>query len=106
LSEARAQVAGLTANEEVVVLAKRQAEDIVAQANNEAIGIRNDADSYAISVLARLEDELVRLTAQARNGRAMMERAGQDDAWSDQSAAPAGNGYENMSDAGAASRRP
>ncbi len=46
----------------------RRAEQIVAQARNEAENIRADADDYAMNSLTQLQDELDRISNQVVNG--------------------------------------
>ena len=48
--------------------AARRAEQIVAQARNEAENIRGDADDYAMNSLTQLQDELERISNQVANG--------------------------------------
>jgi vacuolar-type H+-ATPase subunit H len=78
LVSARDQVASLVSTNDVVVAANQEAEEILASARAHAEEIQNEADAYAIDVLARLEGELQRIIAQARKGRALLERNGQE----------------------------
>ncbi|HSO11565.1 MAG TPA: hypothetical protein VLT51_04270 [Anaerolineales bacterium] len=48
--------------------ASRRAEQIIAQARNEAENIRSDADDYAMTSLTQLQDELERISNQVANG--------------------------------------
>ena len=48
--------------------ASRRADQILAQARNEAENIRADADDYAMNSLIQLQEELERLTNQVSNG--------------------------------------
>ena len=48
--------------------ASRRADQILAQARNEAEDIRADADDYAMNSLLQLQEELERLTNQVSNG--------------------------------------
>ena len=48
--------------------ASKRAEQIVAQARNEAEGIRADADDYVVDSLTQLQAELERITNQVNNG--------------------------------------
>ena len=78
LSSAREQVSSLVANSEVVLAAKKEAEELLAEARERAAEIKSDADSYAIEVLTRLENELQRVVAQIRRGRALLDKSGSD----------------------------
>jgi hypothetical protein len=57
----------------IVVEAQRRAEQIMAQARNEAEGMRRDADDYVVNTLQRLHDELGKLGQQVQNGIRVVE---------------------------------
>jgi cell division septum initiation protein DivIVA len=52
----------------VTSAAQAHAEKIVAQARDDADGIRQEADDYVLESLSRLESEMNRLLLQVRNG--------------------------------------
>lgn len=107
INSAREQVASLVANSEVVTLAQQQADEWLAQANERAAEIRNDADAYAVEVLSRLEGELQRLLAQIRKGRALLEKSSQDAPWLEAGSTASGmsgNGSDSASGATSGSR--
>lgn len=107
LSSAREQASALVSSNEVVISAKREAEELLAQAKERAAEVRNDADTYAVEVLTRLEGELQRLLAQARKGRALLEKSGHEGFGPESSAVgfrSSGDGIEKVSEAGPAPR--
>ena len=53
--------------------ASRRADQILAQARNEAEDIRADADDYAMNSLTQLQDELERISNQVSNGIRMLK---------------------------------
>jgi hypothetical protein len=59
---------------ELVRLAKDEARRMLASAEGEAEDIRGGADQYAFDVLAGLENELTKLLATTRKGRATIDR--------------------------------
>lgn len=67
----------LITRESIVQAAQTKANELIDKAKAEAVGIRADADDYAIEVLSNLEAELVKSLTQARNGIAKLraERA-------------------------------
>lgn len=68
LSIAREKSDLLTDRDPIVQAAQSRAEQILNQARVEADKIRQDADDYVLESLRRLEMELERSLAQARNG--------------------------------------
>lgn len=58
----------LIERETLVEQAKLRAQDVLRQAENEADGIRADADDYVLDVLTRLEAETAKSLNQIRNG--------------------------------------
>lgn len=58
----------LIERETLVEQAKLRAQDVIRQAENEADGIRADADDYVLDVLTRLEAETAKSLNQIRNG--------------------------------------
>jgi cell division septum initiation protein DivIVA len=58
----------LIERDQVVQTAFTQAEQIKAQAENAALGIRQDADNYVMETLRNLEMEMERALNQVRNG--------------------------------------
>jgi dsDNA-specific endonuclease/ATPase MutS2 len=68
LELARQKADQMVAKDMVAQEAIRRAEQIVAQARNEAENIRADADEYAMTSLMQLQDELEQITNQVANG--------------------------------------
>lgn len=58
----------LVERETLVEQAKLRAQDVIRQAEDEADGIRADADDYVLDVLTRLEAETAKSLNQIRNG--------------------------------------
>ncbi|MBI5350984.1 MAG: hypothetical protein HZB77_16935, partial [Chloroflexi bacterium] len=48
--------------------AQNKADQIIANAKQEAEGVKGDADNYVVDVLSQLEEQLDRTLQQARNG--------------------------------------
>lgn len=65
---ARQKADQLVTKEMIAVEAQRRADMVLAQARNEAEGIRADADDYVINSLNQLQAELERISNQVRNG--------------------------------------
>lgn len=59
--------------EALVESAKARANEIVQAAKTDAEGVRADADDYALEVLTRLEEELIKSLTQVRNGVAKLK---------------------------------
>ena len=68
LELARQKSDQMVLKDSVMQEAARRAEQIVAQARNEAENIRADADEYAMNSLTQLQDELERISNQVANG--------------------------------------
>jgi len=68
LELARQKADQLVTKDMVAQEASRRAEQILAQARNEAENIRADADDYAMNSLEQLQEELERITNQVTNG--------------------------------------
>ena len=54
--------------ESVAMAAQTKADQIIANAKQEADGVKADADNYVVDVLSQLEEQLDRTLQQARNG--------------------------------------
>jgi cell division septum initiation protein DivIVA len=65
---ARERMDSLVDQSAVTSAAQAHAEKIVAQARDDADGIRREADDYVLESLSRLEAEMNRLLLQVRNG--------------------------------------
>jgi F0F1-type ATP synthase membrane subunit b/b' len=65
---ARQKADQLVLKDTIAVEAQRRADQILAQARNEAEGIRADADDYVVNSLNQLQAELERIANQVRNG--------------------------------------
>ena len=72
VATARARAIELVAQEQVVVQAKARASDILAEAEQQAEGLRSDADDYCDRRLADFEEDLAGLATQVRAGRAKL----------------------------------
>lgn len=68
LALAREKSEQLVERDAIVQAAHGKAEQIVANAKNEVLDIRREADIYALETLTRLEIELDRSLTQIRNG--------------------------------------
>ncbi|MBK9924480.1 MAG: ATPase [Anaerolineales bacterium] len=68
LDLARQKADQLVTKDIVAQEAARRAEQILAQARNEAENIRADADDYAMNSLEQLQEELEQITNQVSNG--------------------------------------
>ncbi len=80
ITTAQERAAVMLKDNEVVRLAEQRAEAIIAEAQQAAEEIRTGADGYALEVLIGLENELNRLVAQARKGRATLEKTARETA--------------------------
>ena len=65
---ARQKADQLVTKEMIAVEAQRRSDQVLAQARNEAEGIRADADDYVVNSLSQLQAELERIANQVRNG--------------------------------------
>jgi len=63
----------LVERDAIVQSAKARAEEIIAQAQNEILTIRQDADNYVYETLTNLEMEMDRALAQVRNGLKVLQ---------------------------------
>jgi cytoskeleton protein RodZ len=59
--------------EKILVLARQQADDILAKAREEAARLRQGAEQYADQVLSQLESDVGRTLAVIRNGRSHLQ---------------------------------
>lgn len=91
LEYARQKSEELTSRDNIVVAARHQANNIVAQAHLESDRIRADADAYVIEVLRELESHLLRTLTVVRNGiaKVMQDREAMQQARAAQHAAAA-----------------
>jgi cell division septum initiation protein DivIVA len=76
LSAAQERATLMLQETELLRLAKDEARRIVAAADSDAEETRRGADQYAFDVLAGLENELTKLLATTRKGRATIDRRG------------------------------
>ena len=74
LREAEEQAARMLAETDVVHVAHARARMIVDEAESRAVDLRRSADSYVLEAISGLDDELSRLLAQIRRGRAMLDK--------------------------------
>jgi cell division septum initiation protein DivIVA len=65
---AKAEAIELVKRDAVVASAQQRADNIVERARREADTLRNDADTYVVDSLAKLEEDLLRLLSVVRNG--------------------------------------
>ena len=78
----------LVAGENVVRMAHERADEIVAEAEDRAAGLRHGADDYSDRTLAALEAELVKITEQVRAGRDVLASRLGDPADDDEATLP------------------
>jgi cell division septum initiation protein DivIVA len=78
VGEAKEEKDRLVAEEEVMRLAERQAEQIIEDARSREREIRLGAEDYADDVLRRLEGNLERLTAAVQRGRDRLQDRGEE----------------------------
>lgn len=64
----------LVERDAIVQSAKARAEEIISQAHNEILTIRQDADSYVLETLTNLEMEIDRALSQVRNGIQVLKK--------------------------------
>jgi len=74
IKAAELQASRMLEESELLRAAQERAEAIVAEAEARANELRQGADNYVLDALTGLDDELSRLLAQIRRGRAMLER--------------------------------
>jgi vacuolar-type H+-ATPase subunit H len=65
---AREQATELVENHELAEAAQRHANDLLARAENEAIGMRAEADDYALNTLRALAGQLEKIHQEVDNG--------------------------------------
>jgi cell division septum initiation protein DivIVA len=75
VSVAQDQVGQMTSQEEVVKLAKSEADGIIAEAHRSAQVVKADADAYVMEVLSEMEEQLLRLITTVRNGIQQVDRS-------------------------------
>ena len=75
LNAAREEATSLLQENELVRLAQEQADAYVRDAIQRAEEVRRGADQYALAVLDELEQQLTRLLATVRKGKATLERS-------------------------------
>ncbi|MCL4394880.1 MAG: ATPase [Chloroflexi bacterium] len=75
---AQERVEQMVQQNEIVRLAQKRAEEIVANGQEEARRLRTDAYGYAMDVLDGLENELNRLLATVRKGKSALEKMSED----------------------------
>jgi cell division septum initiation protein DivIVA len=75
LNAAREQATALLQENELVRLAQEQADAYVRDAIQRAEDVRRGADQYALAALDELEQQLTRLLATVRKGKATLERS-------------------------------
>ncbi|HEY3411536.1 MAG TPA: hypothetical protein VGM51_00620 [Armatimonadota bacterium] len=72
--DAQKQAAALIAESPEVRFANAQSRDIIAQAQQAALNVRQDVDAYARETMERLEEYVARLQNQVRSGIVALER--------------------------------
>jgi hypothetical protein len=75
ISAAQERATLMLQDTELVRLANQEARRIIAAADADADDVRRGADQYAFDVLANLENELAKLLATTRKGRATIDQA-------------------------------
>ncbi|GAB4157218.1 MAG: hypothetical protein Fur0021_25920 [Candidatus Promineifilaceae bacterium] len=78
---AKQEAEELISRDAVLTSAQQRADNILERARRDADALRQDADTYTIEVLARLEEDLLRSLSVVRNGLHKLQ--------ADQAAAPA-----------------
>lgn len=74
INAARERATMMMQETEVFRHAEEQAHQIIADSQQEAEEVRQGADQYALDVLGGLENELTKLLATVRKGRATLDR--------------------------------
>lgn len=74
IKAAEAEAARMVEESELVRAAQERAEAIIAEAESRAQELRRGAEAYVLEALTGLDDELSRLLAQIKRGRAMLQR--------------------------------
>ncbi|MGH2457932.1 MAG: hypothetical protein ACRDIY_03595 [Chloroflexota bacterium] len=75
INAARERATLMLQENELTHLAEEQARQVMDRAEREAENIRHGADVYALEVLNGIENELTRLLATVRKGRATLDRS-------------------------------
>lgn len=65
---ARQEADELVKRDTIIAAAQQRAEHVVERARRDADGLRQDADVYVVEVLAKLEEDLLRVLTVVRNG--------------------------------------
>jgi cell division septum initiation protein DivIVA len=78
LAIAREKSEQMASRDSIVQAAQARAEQIIAQARVDIESTRQDADSYVVDTLTRLEIELERAITQVRNGIQVLQRDKQE----------------------------
>lgn len=76
LNTARERATQMLQENELLRQAQEDAQRLLAEAQRDAAEIRRGADLYALEVLGGLENELTKLVATVRKGRASLSHAG------------------------------
>jgi cell division septum initiation protein DivIVA len=71
---AREKSTQIIENDQVVLAAQARAQEIISQAQREAVSIRQDADQYVVESLEKLQRELERTLTEVRNGIRMIRQ--------------------------------
>ncbi len=74
IQAATAEASKMLDESEQVRAAQERADQIIAEAEGRAEGLRRGAESYVLDTFVGLDEELSRLLAQIKRGRAMLER--------------------------------
>jgi cell division septum initiation protein DivIVA len=75
ISAAQERATVMMQENELMRQAEAEARRVVTEAEDEAERVRRGADEYAFDVLSGLENELTKLVATARKGRATLDRS-------------------------------
>jgi len=78
LSSAREHAEQMVQESDIVRIAQQRAVEMLGEATAEASRMRAEADHYAMEVLEGLENELNRLLASVRKGKAALEKLSRD----------------------------
>jgi len=65
---AKAEAEELVKRDAITQMAQQKADSLMAQAEQDALQLREDADIYVTNVLTKLEDDLLRSLTVVRNG--------------------------------------
>ncbi|HLG50495.1 MAG TPA: ATPase [Chloroflexota bacterium] len=75
INAARERASLMLSENELIRRAQEETQQIIAEARRQAEEIRQGADLYALDVLGNLENELTKLLATVRKGRATLDRS-------------------------------